>query len=301
MASVMSGGFGSASGGPNGNNGTQFLSMLSPPGNDLARYDKTKPYNQQAACIPQTFLDAMSVREDVYGEQGIPLEEEFDEDDRRSWHWVVYASVASTAASPPRELEPTRPSSKEEDARRSSATASRLPVGTVRMIPPPHGVNKYITTAQPKAGDKHPDADPPLRLKIDTMDTTHPQEPYVKLGRLAVLTPYRSLGLAKLLVNTALEWASRNTDLIGYPPSPTALEVATQRGRTDGVVTVWNGLVMIHAQVSVAGWWKKHFTFADELVNDRGEVEIAKEPRWMEEGIEHEGMWKRLAVDISRL
>lgn len=292
-------GFGSTSG-TNGA-GTEFLTMLPPPKQDLADYNNTKPHNKQTGNIPQIFKDAMSVREEVYGEQGVPLEAEFDEDDPRSWHWVVYASVASSASSPPAELRSDKPTSHAEDLRRASATASRLPVGTIRLIPPPHGPNKYIKTAEAKEGDKHADADPPPSLNVDgDVKKKHPTEPYVKLGRLAVLAPYRRLGLSKLLINTALEFASKHPESIYQPPSPTTMELANLRGNAAQEAITWQGLIMVHAQSSIAPMWEK-YGFAEDLVNERGEVEITKEDRWVEEGIEHIGLWKRIKIEDRRL
>jgi predicted GNAT family N-acyltransferase len=267
--------------------GTEFLSMQPPPQEAVKDYDNTKPHTQQKISIPQVFGDAMSVREEVFGEQGVPLEAEFDEDDRRSWHWVVYASVAVTS------------NGKTDDERRASASAGRLAVGTIRLVPPPHGPNKYIKTAELKEGDKHPDADPPPYIS-DEVQKKHPTEPYIKLGRLAILKEYRSLGLSKLLINTALEWASKHPDSIRPPPSPTTMEAANQLGHAIEKAVVWNGLAMIHAQVSVEKMWAKH-GFTEELRNEKGEIEVSKEGRWDEEGIQHMGMWKRLKVDNRRL
>ncbi|KAJ4288423.1 hypothetical protein N0V90_011658 [Kalmusia sp. IMI 367209] len=289
-------GFGAA----NGNGGTEFLSMLAPPKNDLSEYDNTKPHTQQSASIPQVFHDAMSVREEVYGEQGVPLEAEFDEDDPRSWHWVVYASVATTASSPPKDMR-AHSTGKDEDTRRASASASRLPVGTIRLIPGPHGPNKYLEGTEAKAVDVHGDADPPPGKGADAAsDKKHPTEPYVKLGRLAVLAPYRKLGLAQLLINTAFEYASKHPESIYQPPSPTTMEFANLRGNSAQDTVTWQGLVMIHAQANLKGLWQK-YGFQEELVNENGEVEIEKEPHWVEEGIEHVGMWKRLKIENGRL
>ena len=63
---------------------------------------------------PQTFLDAMAVRESVFvDEQKVPLENEFDEEDGRCWHWVLYAA---------------------EDG---DGEAGMKPVGTIRLVPFP--------------------------------------------------------------------------------------------------------------------------------------------------------------------
>ncbi|KAF2010971.1 hypothetical protein BU24DRAFT_436317 [Aaosphaeria arxii CBS 175.79] len=278
----------------NGNGGgTEFLSIQSPPGDAVKDYDNTITHDKQTISVPQVFLDAMSVREEVYGEQGVPLEAEFDEDDSRSWHWVVYASVASSST-PPANLTAAATGTPAEEERRASATAQRLAVGTIRLVPPPHGPNKYKTELS--EGDKsHPDTDPPASVAHE-----HPAEPYIKLGRLAILRPYRKMGLSQLLINAALTYAAKNADTIQPPPSPTTMELASQMGEAVEKAVIWNGLAMIHAQVGVKSMWEKH-GFTEELVDEDGKVEIAKEEHWVEEGIEHLGMWKRLKLDHGRL
>ncbi|KAH6644853.1 hypothetical protein C7974DRAFT_430510 [Boeremia exigua] len=288
-AGSISHGFGFSGAAANG--GTEFMSTLPPPKGDLDEWDRTRPWNQQpGASAPLVFKDAMSVREEVFGEQGVPLEAEFDDDDARSWHWVVYASVGTSSASPPKALLARSDSGNTpaDDARRASATATRLPVGTIRLIPPPHGPNKY-------AADPHPDADTPAALAA-----AHPAEPYVKLGRLAVLAPYRKLNLSKLLVNAVLDFAAQQPDAIYVPPSPTTRELAALQGPGAARPLSWQGLVMIHAQAPLKHMWEKH-GFREELRTDAGAVEIAAEPHWIEEGIEHVGMWKRLKIAPGRL
>lgn len=287
----MKGGFGgpSSNGSSSANTGTEFLNLIPPLGSALDGYDNTKPCSQQPIHVPQSFRDAMAVREAVYGEQGVPLEAEFDEDDARSWHWVAYASVAAHSAMPPKRLRVSSSNTPADDARRASATAMRVPVATIRMIPPPHGPNKYIHSDK---ADQHPDADAPE----DIAESHHPSQPYVKLGRLAVLQAYRGLGLAKLLINSALDFATANPDKIYSLPSPTALEKAQMQGSHREREITWQGLVMVHAQSDLKTMWEKH-GFHEELKDDDGEVEIQAEPHWMEEGIEHVGMWKRLPVE----
>lgn len=291
MTSVVRGFGAPSSENGNGNSGTEFLCMLSPPKDKLDGYDNTKPCSQQTMAVPPLFGDAMAVREEVYGEQGIPLEAEFDEDDARSWHWIAYASVASTS-NPPKHIRTDSPNTPAEDARRASASASRMPVATIRLIPPPHGPNKYIDDEK---ADKHADADPPN----EELHRAHPEEPYVKLGRLATLKAYRGMGLAGLLVNAVSDFAKANPDTIYKPPSPTALERAQIKEHGKEQQLAWDGLVMIHAQANLKKMWEKH-GFSEELKNDAGEVEIAAEPHWEEEGIEHIGMWKRLDVKRGR-
>jgi hypothetical protein len=108
------------------------------------------------------------------------------------------------------------------------------------------------------------------------------------------------MGLSRLLVNTAIEYASKHPESIRPPPSPTTLEHASLKGQPIEESSIWKGLAMVHAQVSVAPLWTRH-GFAEELITEEGEVEISKEERWVEEGIEHMGMWKRINVDSGRL
>ncbi|KAF2827911.1 hypothetical protein CC86DRAFT_201724 [Ophiobolus disseminans] len=297
MTSVVRGGFG-GSGGSNsnaeasGNNGTEFLNMLSPPKDKVDGYDNAKPCSEQTIAVPPLFGDAMAVREQVYGEQGVPLEAEFDEDDARSWHWIAYASVASTG-SPPKDMrtEP-RAEAPADDARRSSASAERMPVATIRLIPPPHGPNKYLETDKT---NKHGDADPPSEKAA----AAHLTEPYVKLGRLATLKTYRGLGLAGLLLNAVFDFAKAHPDTIYKPPSPAAMERAQIKDHGKEQQLQWEGLIMVHAQANIKNMWEK-YGFSEELKNSKGEVEIAAEPHWIEEGIEHIGMWKRIEVRRGR-
>lgn len=54
---------------------------------------QTSPPSSTLPPTPQTFLDAMTVREAVFvDEQKVALENEFDVEDPRCWHWVLYAS-----------------------------------------------------------------------------------------------------------------------------------------------------------------------------------------------------------------
>jgi predicted GNAT family N-acyltransferase len=284
----MSGGFGPAN---DQSSGTEFLSIQAPPRDAVKDYDPNKRHDQQTASIPQIFRDAMFVREAVFvDEQNVPLEVEFDEDDHRSWHWVVYASVATSSNSAsPTTMSAAPANTYFFEQRRPSATARRLPVGTIRLVPPPHGPNKYIE------GDRHPDADPPDSV-MESISKKHPKEPYIKFGRLAVLSDYRGMGLSKLLINTAIEYAAKHPEAIRPPPSPTSLEFANQLGNGTEACLLWQGLIMVHAQVSVLPLWQKH-GFAEELRDEQGNIEISKEEHWMEEGIEHVGLWKRLKLD----
>lgn len=67
--------------------GTPFIQFLGP--SNLDGYNRTKASSEQPDSIPKTFLDAMEVREEVFvREQKVPLQNEFDSDDARAYHWV---------------------------------------------------------------------------------------------------------------------------------------------------------------------------------------------------------------------
>lgn len=91
------------------NTRSEFVDFIVPLRDRLKLYDPTRPPTDQpkndatdeAKNIPQGFIDAMIVREQVFvKEQKVPLENEFDEDDARSYHWVAYASVPAKISSP---------------------------------------------------------------------------------------------------------------------------------------------------------------------------------------------------------
>lgn len=85
--------------------------MTPPPGEVLAFNGfPSDPFPKGA---PRGFLDAMEVRVKVFcDEQHYPEDEELDEDDSRSWHWVAYL---------PNEL------------------GDPVPVSVIRIVPGPHG------------------------------------------------------------------------------------------------------------------------------------------------------------------
>ncbi|KAK7563974.1 acyl-CoA N-acyltransferase [Phyllosticta citricarpa] len=300
---------------------SQFISFLAPTPT-ITNYDRTQHATEQtAANIPQTFKDAMTVRERVFvEEQNIALENEFDADDARSFHWVVYASVGATGttngfkpgapaaapAAPNGESTTTTTTTKteadaQEERRRSDPSAHRVAVGTVRLVPPPHpphpapsdshaldnslaapatfaaaaaaanGANGTASASSPN-GHNH------------SHTTTAIAPPYIKLGRLAILQPYRKLGLARLLVRTALDWAAQHPHLLCPPPSPEAVELAKVEGR-EGALDGWDGRALVHAQVHLEKFYASFGFVRDESMGI-----------WDEEGIDHVGMWLTLKL-----
>ncbi|KAI9863416.1 MAG: hypothetical protein M1813_003858 [Trichoglossum hirsutum] len=240
---------------------TPFIAFQRPPGHSIERYDRSIPSQEQNESVPQYFKDCMEVREEVFvKEQKVPLENELDKDDARSFHWVVFASVATGT---------------HKGGRKNSQT-SQVPVATIRLVPPPN-------PPHPAPRSEH---------KIDNESTSSTEtsaprhnEPYVKLSRLATIPTYRRLGLGRLLINTVLEWAANNPNSI-QPQLPPMTREAQLIGRgLSEPLQRWRGLVLVHAQVGVEKMYAKWGFVTDK------EMGV-----WDEEGIQHVGMWRRLLV-----
>ncbi|KAK1756619.1 acyl-CoA N-acyltransferase [Echria macrotheca] len=86
----------------------------------------------------------------------------------------------------------------------------------------------------------------------------------IKIGRLAVLKGYRGLGVSRKLVEEAMRWAAENPGALGEN---------------------WEGWVLVHAQTEVEGLYVRM-----GFVRDEG-----AEP-WVEDGILHVALWRKLDV-----
>jgi len=251
---------------------SEFIDFIVPLRERLKLYDPTKrPTDQSkndavdpARAIPQGFIDAMIVREQVFvEEQGVPLENELDADDPRSFHWTAYASVPVKSNPTSPELKPHDGSS--DSGRRVSSSSTKMPIGTIRLVPPPH--------------DVHPNG------KSTTAVHTNPNESYVKLGRLAVIKEFRKAGIAKLLIETVLAFARDHPYEVVPQLDPTMMEEL----KHEGISMDFQGLVLVHAQTGVQKVWKRYGFETDESMGV-----------WDEEGIDHVGMWKKVDVSVGR-
>ena len=114
------------------------IEMLPPPGTQSLAPNgfPTPPF---PATAPQIFIDAMTVRVRVFcTEQHCAVEPELDEDDPRSWHWVLYAC-------------------KEGEGQNRA-----IPVSVIRIVPSPHGPHPN--------GYEDPDEEPYCKLgRVATM------------------------------------------------------------------------------------------------------------------------------------
>ncbi|CDM31619.1 hypothetical protein DTO013E5_2108 [Penicillium roqueforti] len=140
------------------------------------------------------------------------------------------------------------------------------PVGTIRLVPPPQVSHAQTTDPESSAGPEY--------------DWMH--EPCVKLTRVAVVPGFRGLGLGRRLVEVALGWAAGHAGEI----DEAVAGIARGRRGAGADLGPWRGLVLVHAQVDVEGMYAGLGFVTDESMG-----------RWVEEGIEHVGMFRRLVLD----
>ena len=215
----------------------------------------------------------MAVRESVFVyEQGVPLENELDFDDRRCYTWTAYASVPGYVKHVHEGSHPLR----------KQSTSTKCPIGTIRLIPPPNSTNH--------AFDNHRNMDgTPFTSKKIASLVHNGREPFITLGRLAILPEFRKLGISKLLIDSALTMAHDYPHIISEHPSALFAEDLKSHLHVDdlGLKTdedfAWNGLVLIHAQIGLQKFWARYGFEVDEGMGI-----------WDEEGMDHVGMWKRL-------
>lgn len=219
--------------------------------------------NTNANAKHPVFADAMHVRTQVFiVEQHCSPEGENDEDDARSWQWVVYARVQNQHQN---ENENKNPDNNTHDNNDNKG----IPVGVIRLVPPPHAPHEHLTN--------------PGKAQQQKFDYAH--EPYVKITRVAVLKDFRGYGLARLLMRVVEEWAQENKRDIDdmYAVAAAAVDggsIIRSENKNE-----WRGLIGLHAQVQV-----------EKMYAGLGYETDASMGRWDEEGIEHVGMFKRVAV-----
>ncbi|EAL91038.1 hypothetical protein KXW98_002994 [Aspergillus fumigatus] len=91
------------------------VALQPPPKQDLTLPTPSNPF---PPTNPPTFNDAMTIRLKVFvEEQHVSASAEIDDDDPRSWQWVLYDSSSSV----------------------------KSPVAVIRLVPPPHAPHELIT------------------------------------------------------------------------------------------------------------------------------------------------------------
>jgi predicted GNAT family N-acyltransferase len=212
--------------------------------------------------------DALAVRLEVFvDEQKCAAEFELDDDDARSWHWVLYDENAVVPG---------------------AKSAVRLPVAVIRLVPPPHAPHEHESghgdeSSMTANGDGIVNGSAKYDMK---------HEPYIKFGRVAVLAAYRGLGLARRLMETGIKWAEENAGEINRALAEVVEKESLERKGTEAEaeaepvpMPVWKGLALVHAQVDVEKMYGRLGFVTDDSMGT-----------WVEEGIDHVGMWKNLNV-----
>ncbi|KAF7945889.1 uncharacterized protein EAE97_004927 [Botrytis byssoidea] len=142
---------------------------------------------------------------------------------------------------------------------------SYIPVGTLRLLPYPDTLRPLphtrIIVGLPT--EEIPPSSifffqPSPTYRVNPASTLHDGvEPYVRLGRLAVLKEYRGRGYADLLIQAALKWAGEN---------PRFSEEALSE-EEKGTVPEWKGLVCLYARdVAVRTWERNGFVVDEGMV-----------------------------------
>lgn len=193
----------------------------------------------------------------------------------------MYASINTTT-------EPEVKDSGGNIVQRKQSVTKTQPIGTIRLVPFPHTPHpepgSIYTADALETGPSLEFSDPPPYI-IDRATTFHDgKEPYIKLGRIAVLKEFRGLGIAKLLANAPLVWATQNPTF--FNPSITSMGMEKMGASSLDEIPVWKGLMCVHSQEQVAKAWAKWGFELDEGMGT-----------WVEEGINHVGMFRRLNID----
>lgn len=138
------------------------------------------PANPTPSTNHPVFTHAMNIRHAVFvEEQNCAADAEIDDDDARSWEFVIYAEGQE----------------EEEEEEEKKAVA------VVRLVPPPHAPHETLHDPARAAEEGCP-----------KWDVRH--KPYVKITRVAVLKEFRGLGLAGKVMRVAEEWAAGNKESI---------------------------------------------------------------------------------------
>ena len=189
---------------------------------------------------------------------------------------VVYASINTTT-------DPEVTDAEGNIVQRKHSVTRTTPIGTIRLVPFPHAPH-------PEPGSKFTfDAErelsgPPPYI-VDRATTYHDgHEPYIKLGRIAVVKEFRGAGISKILANAAITWAQQNPTF--FNPSVAAMGMENMGATTTDEIPVWKGLMCVHAQEQVEKTWAKWGFATDELMG-----------KWDEEGIVHVGMFRRVNIE----
>jgi predicted GNAT family N-acyltransferase len=256
----------------------QFTIKFQPPPQPyLHNYDRLLPASSQSREIPPTFLSALTVREQVFvHEQGVvPVTHHVDTDDARSCHFVIFAPSSC----------PSSPLSPEA-----------VPIGTLRLIPFPHYQPHPLPNSRLEIPSNLSDITPapasetffkePPEWKEDRETSLYDgKEPYIKIGRLAVVKEWRGRGVAGLLIEGACRWARAHA---GWAVGG-QLGNRLQEEPDECENRQWKGLICAQAQAIRQRTWERSGFAVDEGFG----------VFWVGD-MKHVGMWRRVQVKKDR-
>lgn len=277
-----------------------FTVFVSQPSTEAYEVRFSPLAQPREAKLDPIFLDAMKVRHNVFIlEQKVPLESELDEDDTRSCHWVAHMSdggdntsvMSQQAVGTIRVVPYPQPPHPVQGGAYSIIDGAVILKGrwvrkadgvqagsTEAAAPPTHTTPQSQLDYLPATEEDHA-AEIAAAVGPDRATSMHDgKEPYVKLGRIAVLSSFRGFRLGQYLVQTTLDWIQAN---------PTYFDKVDPMAAAATAETKFNGLVCLHAQVQALGFYTRLGFVIDEGMGT-----------WWEEGIPHVGMFRRL--DLSK-
>lgn len=109
------------------------------------------------------------------------------------------------------------------------------------------------------------------------------REPYVKIGRMAVIPEFRGHRISGQLWRAARAWLEAHPAY--FNPSVTELGMDQLKAGVSSEIPKWGGLIVCHAQESVVKVYERWGFKIDEGMG-----------KWYEEGIPHVGMAMRLNI-----
>ena len=190
---------------------------------------------------------------------------------------MVYASINTTT-------EPEKKDKEGNIVKRKQSVTKTTPIGTIRLVPFPHAPHPEPGSKFTFDASEEESSSPPPYI-IDRATTYHDGfEPYIKLGRIAVVKEFRGAGISKILANAAIIWAQQNPTF--FNPSVATMGMEKMGATSTDEIPVWNGLMCVHAQEQVEKAWAKWGFKTDEGMG-----------KWDEEGIMHVGMFQRLNIE----
>jgi predicted GNAT family N-acyltransferase len=167
---------------------------------------------------------------------------------------------------------------------RKQSVTRTTPIGTIRLVPFPHAPHPEPGSKFTFDASEEVSSDPPPYI-VDRATTYHDGiEPYIKLGRIAVVKEVRGAGISKILANAAITWAQQNPTF--FNPSVANMGMQKMGAMSTDEIPVWKGLTCVHAQEQVEKAWAKWGFKTDEGMG-----------KWDEEGIMHVGMFQRLNIE----